>query len=179
MICHRIEHHIESNHKFSNSQFGFRRGRSNHDNVLTLWTASHLARREGKYTVCLFLDIKSAFENVNVDILMSKYRDLGIDEHTCGIIHGLLRFKDLIVQRDGKSYHRRSFNGTPRGSVISPISFNVYINELFEGLEVENLGYEDALAIFYFDFFLESAISMIQEAVTNGEPRIVTFGHEI
>ncbi|XP_075162855.1 uncharacterized protein LOC142235488 [Haematobia irritans] len=172
MICHRIEHYLESEMKISNSQFGFRRGRSTQDNVITLWSAAQCARKEGKYTTCLFLDIKSAFENVNIEQLILKYRALGVGGHTCDVLYNMLRFKDLLIERDGKSYYRRSFTGTPQGSVISPLSFNIYINDLFYDLDVEILGYADDVSIFYSDISLDRSIEKIQNAINILERRL-------
>ncbi|XP_075167733.1 uncharacterized protein LOC142239866 [Haematobia irritans] len=156
----------------SNSQAGFRRGKSTCDNATALWSAAQLASREGKYMVTLFLDIKNAFENVNIDILIGKYEALGINPDICHIIHKMFQYKDLVLVFEGKEIQRRSYTGTPQGSVLSPLSFNIYIDEVFRDLNVDIMGYADDLVIFNAHADVEEAMRQVQEAVNSVSDRL-------
>ncbi|XP_075156908.1 uncharacterized protein LOC142230161 [Haematobia irritans] len=66
---------------------------------------------------------------------------------------------------DGDTLHCRSFTRTPQVSVMSPLSFNVYINEIFDNGNVGILAYADDLVMFYAHENLGQAISELQSAV--------------
>ncbi len=77
----------------------------------------------------LFIDLKSAFDKVNHEILISKLGDLGFDKK-------LIQTIKLIYSNTKASVGEQSpFDielGVLQGSLISPILFNLFINDLFK-----------------------------------------------
>ena len=150
MICSRLEWYLESKNKLHHAQSGFRRGRSTSDNVIGLWSAVKLAFCKGEYVVAAFLDIKSAFEFVNIKLLSCRLKLIGVPRKFCDFIYCLFQFKDLYIQYEKGFINRFSFTGVPQGCVLSPICFNLYINEVFNNLphDVHILAYADDIALF-------------------------------
>jgi potassium voltage-gated channel Eag-related subfamily H protein 8 len=64
MINMRISWWLEKNHKFSETQYGFRRNKGCTGNLAILTTEIIKAFEERNKVSALFLDIKSAYDNV-------------------------------------------------------------------------------------------------------------------
>lgn len=57
--------------------------------------------------------ITGAFENVNVDILIEKYRELDIDEHTRYVIHRLFQYKHSVLKTGDNVVHQNNAGVSP------------------------------------------------------------------
>jgi RNA-directed DNA polymerase len=110
---------------FSDSNFGYREGRSAQD-------AIRQAReyvREGR-NIAVDLDLEKFFDRVNHDILMSRLaRKIG-DKRVLSLIR---RFLEAGMMQDGVVIEREE--GTPQGSPLSPLLANVLLDELDKELE--------------------------------------------
>ena len=150
MLCSRLEWYLESNKKLNSVQSGFRRGKSTSDNVITLWSAAQLALASGEFLVAVFLDIKGAFDFVNINLLSEKLNALGVPNKFCELIYCLFQLKELYIQTDDGYIKRFSYTGVPQGCVLSPICFNIYINEVFNDFspDIHLLAYADDIVIF-------------------------------
>ncbi len=110
---------------FSESSYGFRKGRRAHDAVKQ---ASQYVR-EG-YVWCVDMDLEKFFDRVNHDILMSRLaRKIG-DKRLLKIIR---RFLESGIMQDGVCVERHE--GTPQGGPLSPLLSNILLDEVDKELE--------------------------------------------
>ena len=111
--------------RFSESSFGFRRGRSAHD-------ALKQAKRyvEAGYEYVVDLDLEKFFDRVNHDILMSRLARVIGDKRLLKIIRGYLTSG---IMQDGVVITRHE--GTPQGGPLSPLLSNILLDELDKELE--------------------------------------------
>ena len=127
--------------EFSENSYGFRKGRSAHQSVLQ----AQRYINEG-YQDIIDLDLKSFFDIVNQDYLMSLlYRKIK-DKMLLKLIRRYLQ-SDIIL--GGLSQQREK--GTPQGSPLSPLLSNIILNELDKELEKRGLcfvRYADDCSIF-------------------------------
>ena len=116
---------------FSQSSFGFRPGRSAHQAI------EQAARYvlEGKVWV-VDIDLKSFFDEINHERLMSRLRKAISDKRLIKLIHRYLR-ADLM--QDGLVTQRIA--GTPQGGPLSPLLSNIVLDELDRELEVRGLSF--------------------------------------
>ena len=80
MISRRLSWHLEKCNIFSDSQSGFRKGRSTEDLILKLEHEVRATLVNKQVSIAVFFDLKQAFNNININLLLYKSARLGINE---------------------------------------------------------------------------------------------------
>ena len=133
LVAERIYHIMETGNRFSKLQAGFRRGRSCEDQILKLTQAieNGFQMKKMERSVLVLLDFSSAFDTVWRQRLLMSMSEQGIPLQ---IIRWIASFLDNRQARvrfgDGMSKARIMRQGLPQGSVLSPLLFIMYINNL-------------------------------------------------
>jgi len=126
----------------SEHSYGFRPNRSAHDAV----SAARVHVAQGKSWV-VDIDLKSFFDQVNHDRLMSLLSKQVRDKRVLALIGRYLRAP--LRQADG-TQHKRT-RGTPQGGPLSPLLANLYLDPLDKELEKRGIAfvrYADDIALF-------------------------------
>jgi RNA-directed DNA polymerase len=110
---------------FSDSSFGYRKGKSAEQAVLQ----AQRYMQEGKRWV-VDVDLSKFFDEVNHDVLMAKIKCKVMDKRMLKLIDRYLR---TGIMQDGVASPRSK--GTPQGSPLSPLLSNIILNELDKELE--------------------------------------------
>ena len=96
-----------------------------------------------------FLDLSKAFDRVWHDGLMYKLKTLGICGNYYGLIHSFLSDRHQRVVLNGQSSKWSHIKaGVPQGSILGPLLFLVYINDLPEGLTTSAKLFADDTSLF-------------------------------
>jgi ribonucleases P/MRP protein subunit RPP40 len=127
--------YLEENNLIYNSQHGFRRNRSCLTNLLEFTERAATSLDSGNQLDIIYLDFQKAFDKVPHIRLMKKLNALGIEGKLAVWIQGWLRDRrQRVILRGNVSDWEKVHSGVPQGSVLGPLLFTVYINDLDEEL---------------------------------------------
>ena len=146
LIHSRIEPVVDS--QLPKEQAGFRRGRSTADQVTLLSQDIENSFQDNEKAGVVYLDLTAAYDTVWHRGLHLKLLRMVPDRHMVRFIMETLSNRSFTLQTSSgeQSRLRRLRNGVPQGSVLSPMLFNVYINDLPDTAS-KKYGYADDLAI--------------------------------
>jgi hypothetical protein len=124
---------LEDEGLLSSGQFGFRIEHSTEDQLLLTYVVNWVHR--GLIVGVVFLDFSKSFDIVSHSVLLSKLRLLGFCDQFLAWIRSFLvggRMRVFVsgALRDFREVRR----GVPQGSVLGPILFFVYVNDIVFGV---------------------------------------------
>ena len=132
VALNQISDFVNESNRLDDLQWGFRKGFSTHTAVVKVVDDLRLAIDRGYITLAIGIDQMRAFDLVNIDYLVSKFRSLGFSEGFCKWTEQYLSDRQqIVVFPDGQSSTLLTrIAGVPQGSLPGPLFFSLHINDL-------------------------------------------------
>lgn len=131
VVVSQLSNHLYSNNLITEKQFGFRKGRSTEHAVHTLVKGIHEEFNSNNYVLCIFLDIKKAFDSLDRQILLNKLRYYGINGTEWLWFNSYLSSRNQYTRIGNASSNTLPVEfGVPQGGVVSSLLFLLFINDI-------------------------------------------------
>lgn len=120
-------------------QFGFRVNHSTFMPIVHMYDQITRNLEAREITCTIYLDLKKAFDTVSIDILLKKLDFIGIKGNLLDIIKSYLSNRQQMTKVQNQySKKRPVVLGVPQGSILGPLLFILYVNDIFN---VSNLAH--------------------------------------
>ena len=151
--------------KFHTYLSAFRPGYGCQSTLLRIIEDWKQALDDNKYVAAILMDLSKAFDCLPHDLLLLKLKYYGLSENALKLMKSYLTNRKQCVKLGSiKSNFEAILKGVPQGSILGPVLFNIFINDIFHFVKSCSLyNYADDNTVSCSDNSLENVIGKLSE----------------
>ena len=165
LVHKQLSNHLESESLLISEQHGFRKKHSTLHSVAQLTNYANIKMDSKLCTLATYIDFRKAFDCVQHPVLIQKLSSLGFDHTTITWIRSYLSDRQQRVLANGTySSFLPVTQGVPQGSVLGPLFYIVYANNLSNIVKnCEIALYADDTVLFTANRLFDTSVRKMQE----------------
>ena len=169
LMCIKITSFFNSHNLFYEHQYGFRAKHStSHPLIHLLNHCAESASNNNHFTLAIFCDLSKAFDVINHDILLHKLNTYGIRGVSNLWFQSYLKGRSQFVDLEGHiSAHADISCGVPQGSILGPLLYLIYVNDIYNACEGNILSFADDTTIYLSDSNLDNLFTSANSYINN------------
>ena len=149
LLRDHIMKHLLDNNLLSKKQHGFISDRSTVTQLLKYLDNCAQSVAKGKVVDAIYLDFEKAFDTVPHHRLLGKLKAYGISGGLHKLLGSYLSRRTQVVSVNGTESDIGSvLSGVPQGTVLGPLLFVIYINDMLDSVSSDGLLFADDTKVF-------------------------------
>ena len=136
VMFNRVEHFLNESNIIYEHQYGFRKKYSTNHALLSIVEKIRTSLDNKQFACGVFVDLQKAFDTVDHKILLSKLSHYGIKGFANKWLGSYLTNRSQSVNLNGATSDELKITcGVPQGSILGPLLFTVYINDMHKAFK--------------------------------------------
>jgi hypothetical protein len=144
MVATKLTNFLQINKLLYKHQYGFQRGFSTEQNLISVTNFIGTALNKGNFCIGVFLDLRKAFDTCSHRILLTKLSKLGVNGTALQWFRSYLTDRHQKVEVNNHLSSSLPINcGVFQGSILGPLLFLCYINDIHRATELATFLFAD------------------------------------